>query len=666
MIVNNIMPTVSIKPMYEMGLQTSTLLRTPAPFARESLLPYALRLSQANGYPTPGYFMTREGAAQFVPTRGLSTDLIAKAARLNREQIQQLRYSDSEEDPTFGKLLGKRVSIYDLNVRYPRLCPLCIDQNGHLESLWELAWVTCCPVHECELVTKCPECHISVTWSRATLDHCQKGHKLNQGRTTAASKNSIRLARLIALKLYGQNDPFVGDWKTVRESDAADLTLYEIGRIAAGITNRLSHQNESTSYLRSRSALSRLDSTMTALDDLFFGSEEQQRALFDRLSNDDSKGVKHSSFRETFTWFSVLFNAERAKKITIVSKWLAYAKKNWPASRIKRKSSPLKILVDECEWVSAAAAAYELGICVTSLTKKIGKGQVPHKRISEKSNHCWLIPVEWVKAQASVPIEPISTPRLRAICGVSRAVMSKLRRDGLFKISARAGRTIIKYDVDQFVERLLRTTHQRRTEKSPTEMDFHQLMKGKGSNAGKIALVTAVLNGMLIPTGKIHKKGVKGLLFDEQSARTVLYNVKNDCTLMQANVILDCHNPIGLLQMGKLTLTRASGDRRYVSMESVIAFRDQFESPARLLKDYSIKIRTLLKVARLAKIELLPIPNTNRPGHLWFIPRSRMGDLEKAIPFYKDLMPPRKYRNKDLAKLNDAHRQYLAATMALN
>lgn len=33
------------------------LVRTPPPHARESLLGYALRLSEANGYSTPGYFL---------------------------------------------------------------------------------------------------------------------------------------------------------------------------------------------------------------------------------------------------------------------------------------------------------------------------------------------------------------------------------------------------------------------------------------------------------------------------------------------------------------------------------------------------------------------------------------------------------------------------------
>lgn len=644
------------------ALCSTVLMRTPAPLPRESLLPYALRLSVANGYSTPHYFMTKAGVEQFTPTRGVEVDQIAKAARLNDEQVAQLRYRDAKEDPTFGRLLGKRVSFYDLSIRSPRVCPQCIEQNGHLEALWDLAWVTCCPVHECELVCKCPECDVKLIWARASLGRCHKGHNLNQGEPVPASKNCLNLARLIALKLYGQSDPFNRLWGSVKQSLAEDLTLQEVCQVATVIANRMSRQHHTKNYLRNRSELGRVDVAMAAIGDLFFGAQEQQYAFFDQISIDPSKGVRHTSFHHAFKWLINLFSPERAIDIKLVATLMAYAKQHWPASRIKRGSASLGVLVDKCEWTTATAAAKELGVSQTTMTNSLKSGRAPNQRVSDMSNHCWLIPVAWVKAQIQVLIEPITTPQLRALCGISGTVMTQLRRENVVKTSIRAKTTLIKHDVDVLIENLLRTTEQVRTKKADGEVTFYDLMKCHACNTGKIDLVKAVLNGTLVPTGKVVRKGLKGLLFDAREARRVLYAVKSDCPMQQVDIILDCHNPKGLLQMGKLTQTRKVGDRVYVSMSSVMAFRDEFASPTPLLKAHSIAIPKLLKVARLTKIELLPIPHTDRGGHLWFIPRSRLADLERAIPFYRDLMPPKKYRVGDLARLNNAHVLYAAAT----
>lgn len=648
------------------AISSPLLMRTPAPLPRESLLPYALRLSMANGYSTPHFFMTKAGAEQFAPTRGVDVDQVAEAAGLSDKQIRQLRYHDAKEDPTFGRLLGIRVSSYDLSIRSPRVCPQCIEQNGHLEALWDLAWVTCCPVHECELVCRCPECDVKLIWARASLGCCQKGHNLNQGQPIPASKSSLDLARLIALKLYGPSDPFVGPWEDIKQSLVEDLSLHEVCRVAAAIGNRTARQHHTKAYLRNRSALGRMDTTMDAIRDLYFGTQEEREAFLDEISIDPSTGQRHTSFHQASKWIMNLFSPERAVEIKLVAALMAYAQKHWPPSRIKRGSSSLGTLVDSCEWISATAAGRELGVNLTTVTKRIKTGEVPHKRVSETSNHCWLVPVEWVKAQALVPVEPITMSQLRSLCGINSAIITRLRREGLVKTSIKAKTSLIRHDIDVFIDALMCTTEKIVSKKAEGQSSFHELMTSHACNAGKFALVKAVLNGTLIPTGKIVRKGTKGLLFEARAARKVLCAVKNDCPMQQANIILDCHNPQGLLQMGKLTKTRKIGDRVYVSMESVMAFRDEFSSPKPLLKTHDIQIPRLLKVARMAKIDLLPVPNTNRGGYFWFIPRSRLEDLERSIPFYRDLATPKKYRVGDLKRLNNAHVLFANATAEAN
>lgn len=647
------------------------LLRTPPPLPRESLMPYALRLAIANGYPTPAYFLTQVVTGQFSPIAQITMEITAKVARLSDEYVRQLRYADPAEDTTYARLVGQRLSPYDLSARTPRVCPYCTEENGHLEALWDLAWVSCCPIHECLLVSQCPTCDLGLRWTRAGLNQCQNGHSLMEGERMLASEHEINLARLFAMKLYGADDSFVGAWDVAKDSRAADLTLHEICKIAANITNRIVRSKSSVPYIRSRLEMTKFNVAMNALGDLFFGPEQALEALLEQLCADDSTGHINRSFNRAFKWIIEVFDLERTTQVSIVSTLMTFAKKHWPASRINRYLSAEQVDTAECEWMTATEAAKELGLSVQFVVDGINTGRVPQIPSPHDVKFYLRVPCEWVQEQSKVIIEPMSMSSLKSLCGVSRTLVTQLRRRNVFEVSIVAKKTLIKHDVERFIQRLLESTDKLREEKLLDEMDFVHLMNSKGKVAGKAALIIAILDGTLCPTGKIASIGINGLLFDEHAARKVMYGaIEDDCPLQHAGVILGCYQAKWLMACGILKHTRTKSHankkcvRKFVSMASVVGFQRDYEGPARLLKAHSISMTRLLKIARLAGIELLPVAYKvrNAKRSLWFIPRQRLADLERAIPLFKDVMPAKKYRAAELAKLNVAHRQYALAT----
>jgi hypothetical protein len=60
-----------------------------------------------------------------------------------------------------------------------RLCPKCFAQYGYHLAIWQLDSVYTCPVHQCDLVSKCHECRTDLRWDNLQLDwRCRCGRPL--------------------------------------------------------------------------------------------------------------------------------------------------------------------------------------------------------------------------------------------------------------------------------------------------------------------------------------------------------------------------------------------------------------------------------------------------------------------------------------------------------
>lgn len=624
------------------------LVRTPPPHARESLLGYALRLSEANGYSTPGYFLST-GEKQFTISRRRLVEELRVAAGLDETQIARLGNSSVEDDAQYGRLLGHRVSLYDLSLRHPKICTQCIVENGHTESLWDLAWVSACPVHGCHLINRCPECSAVLTWSRSGLLKCRNGHDMRDAPCVKATGDCIRVATMMSRKLYSGLPEFPGIDSPL-EDRTDGMSLYETCRVSGKLANHLVKQmRTSERNHRGRVTLASREDVMKAIADLLCGSKEDCFALFDTLSIDPGVGGRHRSYHQAFNWLLGLFPKERAaeKMPSLLRLVFSYAAEHWPDCRLQRTSNSFSDFVEDSKWLSMTAATKEIGVSENKMRECIDRGEVPFKRVSDKSNHNYIVPVEWAREQAAVRIVALDKATIRHRFSVSPAVLSSLRDQGLFipAIKVKSGQ-FVESDLEAFAAKLL--THDLEEFSIPAagQITFDGLMYRRASDSAKATLIAAIFNGEIKPCGKIKGAGLPGLLFDQKQGLRQLVMGESEVTVEEAALILDCHNAKSLVAAEHLSISTLCRGRTYVSMASVLEFDRRFASVRPLLEESDILIPTLLRIARLAKIELLSVSNVYRDGWIWFVPRERLQELRRAIPVYKDVYPPHKRQKK--------------------
>lgn len=610
------------------------LLRTPRPFHRESLMPFALRVSRSNGYPSPAFLFQKSPEEQFDATKRLDPALVKAGVHLDQHQLDRLRYRFDEDDRKHARLLGQLVRGHDLNIARPRVCPDCIKENGHMEALWDLAWVTCCPIHKRTLVDRCPECSVQLTWTREKLGKCQRGHSLSLATPVAASWQAIALSCLFAQKLYGNDDPTVRFRQVLEQSNVCDLSLIEICEVVTGFINQMKIIEKSRN--RSRKSLLSTIRVMNIVGDLLFGTGDVLDGVFDYLSKDSRTGNRHVSFYRPFRWVFRIFPIERRRHTALTARLLDYAKYHWPACRIKSVSCYGEQPIDVCKWMTPPEAAKVLGLVIGTVTNHITLGKVPYKRMSEKTNHCYLIPTEWVVNEINIPEEKITRQRLKALTGMTVYLINELRRRNLFISSIKAGRNFFTYDVDRFIGRLLDTTAIVGEYKLPSEISFCELLH-RGTADEKLARITAVLDGTLTSTRKLNVSGLHGLLFDKKAVLIVKSATMTEIPLHHAELYFGCHFAHALALGGYLTKGKKWSKFKYVTIDSVKAFQENFESPRRLLDKYNIKTCTLLDAARFAMIKLASVRAVNRAGHIWFLPRDKIPALETAIPQFLDV-----------------------------
>jgi hypothetical protein len=96
-------------------------------------------------------------------------------------------------------LRGYRTSGQRSHYSSIRYCPTCFGELGFLAEFWMLPQVEACPYHRCRLLTRCSNCHRSVTWSNTRPGWiCRCGAKFTDGKHLVAVDWQIALVTIIS------------------------------------------------------------------------------------------------------------------------------------------------------------------------------------------------------------------------------------------------------------------------------------------------------------------------------------------------------------------------------------------------------------------------------------------------------------------------------------
>jgi hypothetical protein len=168
----------------------------PALQEGESLAGYIRRFYSANGHNIPEDLIAAvRSLYQGNDVKEAFNDIqevVGSKCKLNRDWWIKHRL----DEPDVGMQLQKWQALNYNNVRF---CSLCLAENNFHFALWELPLLSACPLHACELVSKCGACSRSLPWSALKLGwYCECGQSIKSNNPKSAKPWEIYFGCLLA------------------------------------------------------------------------------------------------------------------------------------------------------------------------------------------------------------------------------------------------------------------------------------------------------------------------------------------------------------------------------------------------------------------------------------------------------------------------------------
>jgi hypothetical protein len=186
-------------------LEPQQLLVTPVPHPGESYMGFLLRTSEANGYSSVNTILRHAGLSENEMRSARPS--LSKLALLYGRKVEDFKAlgdtvtANGRYLPVMGHLLP---AIY-LRSKHARLCPDCVEEDGHISAFWELRHATTCYRHRKKALEACPVCERKLDWWRTGLATCACGHDLREtAGDEVASVAVLTLLGVIEAKLRSE------------------------------------------------------------------------------------------------------------------------------------------------------------------------------------------------------------------------------------------------------------------------------------------------------------------------------------------------------------------------------------------------------------------------------------------------------------------------------
>jgi hypothetical protein len=157
------------------------LPRKRRPEHQECLLGFILRLTELMGWEKITWMLDYAGIGKskwhltpfsFVFNSSLDLTVLGHVTCNDPKMLYPMLYLPSGNTTDSILFMGQKVPKYFITTTTPRVCPLCLKEKNYIRALWDFGLITCCPIHNCLLVEKCPNCGKKLTWYRNKVSGC--------------------------------------------------------------------------------------------------------------------------------------------------------------------------------------------------------------------------------------------------------------------------------------------------------------------------------------------------------------------------------------------------------------------------------------------------------------------------------------------------------------
>ncbi|WP_415714450.1 TniQ family protein [Roseibium sp.] len=304
------------------------------------------------------------------------------------------------------------------------VCPTCISMRKPHHQSWRHTFVTCCVEHETRLVDTCPMCLERFLTGRGGYQSCACGFQFDRLECEPATEEEISIAALISEqkhptrsllppKLKSETPPNIGEFLFFLASARSDTKTGKHGK--AGLPRTVA---ESRAFLRGAMAV------------LCDWPNAFRIEVSRRLANDEN--ASSSAPARLGRWYQRLmeFNGDEYSDFRTE---LTHVVKNEFDGIY---SGNIQASTQHRSWISAAQAAWDIGIRAERIVDAVSKGVVPgtqhHSGIGHRHTVIHQSTVEEIKRNRQRFIDKKS---LREDLGISRKQCEFLISNGFLKPS---------------------------------------------------------------------------------------------------------------------------------------------------------------------------------------------------------------------------------------
>ena len=432
------------------------LVVTAQPAPTESLMGFALRLTELNGYPSTAYVLAAMGKEWYRPKVGrLDATGLATLAGVGQADIDRLTHLPAERPRAYVRVYGSDLPGYEVNLRHPKVCPACLAEGRSCEAFWDLAQAAVCPVHQVQLVSECPGCHKRLLWARSKVRQCKCGFDLA---TAPRAPTTPALAELMAVfrsQVY-RDDTLAPPPPTMGHLAHLDLRrLCKLIWVMSGVVHQArggQRAPKARCHYRDH-----LDVVASALTRWPAGFRDFLSATYDDVLKNAEELPR---FPALFSWLLVrlIKNDEGARSgfALLEREVYRFGAQHWTRGSMARDEASQRLLPERVRWGTMAEAREAIGLHQLTLKKRIASGEIKSRRVKKSSTRAIVVDLDAIRSLKLTQYPAVSIRDAAPRIGVSIETLKALRAGGVFKDDYRPAfpGSLSHEDVEDFAGRV--------------------------------------------------------------------------------------------------------------------------------------------------------------------------------------------------------------------
>jgi len=544
---------------------------------------FVLRVAELNGYDTPRHVhAVAEIPRGLELAAGFPVERLSEVLGQDPSTLRGIAYrEDSEKRRAFKILnrpLGDGLRNAPLRLRHPAFCPQCAQEDGYIDTFYDLTVAVACPRHQRMVTRACPVCAMPLSWIRPGILKCRCGGSLAAAEVVAADPEVAELMALLYARLHQGTGCSLENFSGLPAAQLQAMPLSALVRML----QILGAHALCVTELDSRQSQPAAARAAKVLADWPHGYHKFLATLGGELLRTQPEAL---GLRKQFSRFYASMFKNRVFSVHagfLREEFIRFGHQEWGAAYVDTKLFGRDEGPKRTRFMTPTQVARRLRIWKPTMERMIADGTLVTREIGAGPSTRKLIDLDESQLPEASEVM-LSAREAAASLEIPVSVLKELRRRGIYTITPHRGRanSFTRYAVEALRHRAMALPAT--TASTPRrQISITELMRLKlRSASAKADIVAAVLAGDIAVVGR-ERDSVGGLLVDASQVDRLVLGQRCE---HQGGVytLSQCAKATGLaestiknaIQEGLLNAIAVQGEMR-VPQASVDAFNGKY------------------------------------------------------------------------------------------